>query len=55
LAFIATREDILSRPRTQRIFPIVRLLLGGDYQRASGSLSAMKDLVEKAAASAKLG
>jgi Glycosyl transferase family 2 len=45
LTLVERRAEIVARPRLARIYPIVSLLLSGEYELASGALSALKDVV----------
>jgi glycosyltransferase involved in cell wall biosynthesis len=45
LKLVERRAEILARPRLVRIYPVMSLLLSGEYELASGALSAIKDIV----------
>ena len=45
LTLVQRRAEIVARPRRARIYPVVSLLLSGEYELASGALSALKDVV----------
>jgi hypothetical protein len=45
LPLVERRAAILARPRLARIYPVISLLLSGEYELASGALSGLKDFV----------
>ena len=45
LTLVERRAEIVARPRRARIYPVISLLLSGEYELASGALSALKDVV----------
>jgi glycosyltransferase involved in cell wall biosynthesis len=45
LTLVGRRAEIVTRPRLARIYPVISLLLSGEYELASGALSALKDVV----------
>jgi glycosyltransferase involved in cell wall biosynthesis len=45
LTLVQRRAEIVARPRRARIYPVISLLLSGEYELASGALSAFKDVV----------
>ena len=45
LTLVERRAEIVARPRWGRIYPAISLLLSGEYELASGALSALKDVV----------
>ena len=45
MTLVERRAEIVARPRWARIYPVICLLLSGEYDLASGALSALKDIV----------
>jgi Glycosyl transferase family 2 len=45
LTLVERRAEVVARPRWARIYPVISLLLSGEYEFASGAMSALKDVV----------
>jgi glycosyltransferase involved in cell wall biosynthesis len=45
VTLVERRAEIVARPRWARMYPVISLLLSGEYELASGALSALKDVV----------
>jgi len=45
LTLVKRRAEVVARPHWARIYPVASLLLSGEYELASGALSALKDVV----------